>query len=150
MRISEICTRHVFHVPSTLSVREAAEKMRKCHVGALVVVDNPNGKRIPTGIITDRDIVVEMVGPGVDPQSLTVGDVMSPRPACCGETDDVLHAIEIMRKRGVRRLPVLDAKGSLVGMVTADDVIGGITRELNDLSRALVREQVREMQERPD
>jgi len=150
MRISEICTRHVFHVPSTLSVRDAAEKMRKCHVGALVVVDGPNGKRIPTGIITDRDIVVETVGPGVDPTALTVGDVMSTQPACCSEGDDVLHAIEIMRNRGVRRLPVLDAKGSLVGMVTADDVIGGITRELNDLSRALVREQVREMQERPE
>lgn len=150
MHISEICTRHVFHVPSTLSVRDAAEKMRKCHVGALVVVDNPNGKRVPTGIITDRDIVVETVGPGVDPQSLSVGDVMSRQPACCAESDDVLHAIEIMRNRGVRRLPVLDAKGNLVGMVTADDVIGGITRELNDLSRALVHEQVREMQERPD
>lgn len=150
MRVSEICTRHVFHVSSATSVREAAEKMRKCHVGALVVVDNPNGKRIPVGIITDRDIVVTVVAPGIDAKSLTVGDVMSRDTACCEETDDLLRTIEIMRNRGVRRLPVLDAKGSLVGMVTADDVVGGITRELNDLSRALVREQVREMQVRSD
>ena len=150
MRISDICTRHVFHVPSTASIRDAAEKMRKCHVGALVVVDNPNGQRMPVGIVTDRDIVVEVVAPGVDPASITVGDVMSRQPAWCGETDDVLRAIDVMRNRGVRRLPVLDAKGNLVGMVSADDVVGGITRELNDLSRALVREQVREMQERSD
>ena len=150
MRISDICTRHVFHVPSVTSIRDAAEKMRKCHVGALVVVDNPNGKRIPIGIVTDRDIVMEVVAPGIDPQSLTVGDVMSRQTACCAETDDLLQAIEVMRKRGVRRLPVLDAKGSLVGMVTADDVVGGITRELHDLSHALVHEQVREMQERSD
>ena len=150
MRISDICTRHVFHVAPTVSVREVAEKMRKCHVGALVVMDQPNGKRVPVGIVTDRDIVISVVALGVDPQSLAVGDIMSREPATCAETDDLLRAIEIMRNRGVRRLPVLDGKGNLAGMVTADDISGGITRELNDLSRALVREQVREMQQRAD
>jgi len=150
VRISDVCTRHVFHISSAASIREAAAKMRKCHVGALVVVDNPNGKRKPVGVVTDRDVVMEVVAPGIDAQALTVADIMSRKPACCSESDDLLHAIEIMRNRGVRRLPVLDAKGNLAGMVTADDIVGGITRELSDLTRAQVSEQVREMQERSD
>ena len=150
MRISDICTRHVFHIAPIASVREAAEKMRKCHVGALVVMDQPNGKRVAAGIVTDRDIVVGVVAAGIDPQSLTVADIMSRNPATCGETDDLLRAIEIMRSRGVRRLPVLDGDGNLSGIVTADDISGGITRELNEMSRALVGEQVREMQQRTE
>jgi CBS domain-containing protein len=150
MRISDICTRHVFDIAPSASVREAAEKMRKCHVGALVVIDPPNGKRVPIGIVTDRDIVVSIVAPGIDAKTLTVGDVMSTHPATCVENEDLLHAIDTMRKRAVRRLPVLNAEGGLAGMVTSDDVFGGLTREMNDLSRVFVGEQVREMQERPD
>ena len=150
MRVSDICSRHVFHIAPSASIREAAEKMRKCHVGALVVVHQPNGERVPIGIITDRDIVVSVVAPGIDAQTLTVGDAMSAQPTSCGEDDDLLVAIAKMRTRGVRRLPVLNAKGGLAGMVTSDDIYGGLTREMNDLSSALVREQVREMQERPE
>ena len=148
MRIADICTKHVFHITATATIREAAEMMRKCHVGALVVAEKPNGERVPVGIVTDRDIVVSVIAPGVDMHTLTVGDVMSTRLATCSENDDLLIAIEAMRKRGVRRLPVLNTKGGLAGMVTSDDIYGGLTREMNDLSRALVHEQVREMQER--
>jgi CBS domain-containing protein len=149
MRISDICTRHVFDITASASVEEAAQRMRKCHVGALVVVDGSNHQRIPMGVITDRDIVIEVVAVNIAANTLSVKDIMSSKLATCGETDDLLQAIQLMRNRGVRRLPVVDGIGSLVGMVTADDIVGGITRELNDLSGALVREQVREMQERP-
>lgn len=148
MRISDICTRSVVHIGAAASVRDAAQAMRKNHVGAIVVVDQPNGERIPIGVITDRDIVVAIVASGVDPQSLTVGDVMSQPPATCSENEDIFDAIQTMRDRGVRRLPVLNAKGGLAGVLSTDDIYGALSTHTGELSRALTREQVREMQAR--
>lgn len=148
MRISDISTRRVVHASRDMSVRAAAELMRKQHVGALVVVDQPNGERIPIGIVTDRDIVVAVVAKGVDPQSLTVGDVMSRNPAICGENEDLFDAIETMRKRAVRRLPVLNSKGGLAGIVTTDDIYGALSAHMGELSHALSREQAHEMEAR--
>lgn len=148
MRISDICTRNVVHISAIASVREAAESMRKNHVGALIVIDQPNGERIPIGVITDRDIVVTVVAPGVDPQSLTVGDVMSRPPVTCGEDEEIFDAIHTMRDRGVRRLPVLNAKGGLAGVLSTDDIYGALSTHAGELSHALTREQVREMQSR--
>jgi CBS domain-containing protein len=145
MRISEICTRNVVHIGATASVREAAQTMRKNHVGALVVIDQPNGERIPIGVITDRDIVVSVVAPGVDPQALTVGDVMSRPPATCGEEQDIFDAIQTMRARGVRRLPVLNAMGGLAGMLSTDDIHGALSMHSGELSHALTHEHVHEM-----
>lgn len=148
MRISDICTRNVIHIGAAASVREAAEKMRKHHVGSIVVVDKPNGERIPVGIITDRDIVVAVVAPGVEAQSLIVGDVMSRQPATCSEDEDIFGAIETMCGRGVRRLPVLNAKGGLAGMLSTDDIYGALSTHMKELGRTLSHEQVHEMQAR--
>lgn len=148
MRVSDICTRKAVHIGPAASVREAAELMRKNHVGALVVVDQPNGERIPVGVITDRDIVVSVVAAAVDAESLTVGDAMSRAPATCNENEEIFDAILTMRKRGVRRLPVLNAKGGLAGMLAADDINGALSTHMLELSRALMREQVHEMQAR--
>jgi CBS domain-containing protein len=84
----------------------------------------------------------------VDPQAVTVGDVMSRNPATCGEDEELFDAIQTMRERGVRRLPVLNAKGGLVGMLAADDVNGALSSHMVELSHALTREQVKEMQSR--
>src|SRR5512135_131176 len=146
MRISDICTRDAVHIHAAASVRDAAEMMRTHHVGALVVVDQPNGERIPVGMITDRDIVVSVVAAGVDPLSLAVGDVMTRLPATCSEDEDVFEAIETMCDRGVRRLPVVNAKGGLAGMLSTDDVFGALSTHARELSHALTREQVREIQ----
>jgi CBS domain-containing protein len=145
MRISDICTQNVVHIGANASVRDAAQAMRKHHVGALVVTDQPNGERIPIGVITDRDIVVSVVAPGVDPQALTVGDVMSRPPATCSEDADIFDAIQTMRVRGVRRLPVLNAKGGLAGMLSTDDIHGALSTHTGELSYALTHEQAHEM-----
>lgn len=148
MRIADICTRQVVHIGATASLREAAETMRTRHVGTIVVVDQPSGERVPVGILTDRDIVVAVVAEDVDVGSLTVADVMSRRVATCSEDQDLFEAIAIMRERGVRRLPVLDAKGGLAGLVAADDVFSALAECLRDLSGALAREQAQEMEAR--
>ena len=145
MRIADIHTRRVVHIGTGASVREAAELMRTRHVGALVVVDQPNGERIPVGMVTDRDIVLAVVAPGVNVEALTVGDVMTKPVVTCSEDQDLFAAIELMRERGVRRLPVLNAKGGLAGIVAADDIYNAIGTHMRELSLALAREQVHEM-----
>lgn len=148
MRIIDICTRHVIHIAPDAPIAAAAESMRRHHVGALVVVDQPNGERVPVGMITDRDIVVAVLASGVDPDAVSVRDVMSSPVTCCGESQELFDAIRLMRERGVRRLPVLNLHGGLAGMVAADDVYGALASHLRELSYALTREQVQEMQTR--
>lgn len=146
MRIADICTHDVVQVAADASLNEAAETMRKRHVGALVVTEQPNGERIPVGMITDRDIVLAVVAHGVAPESLTAGDVMTHPLATCREDEELFDAIQTMRDRGVRRLPVLNASGGLAGMVAADDIFSALGTHMRDLSQVLGHEQAREMQ----
>lgn len=148
MRIADICTHDVVYIDPAASLREAAETMRNYHVGSVVVVSRPDGEIVPVGIITDRDIVLAVIAPGVSLDALTVGDVMTRRVATCEEDQDLFDAIEIMREHGIRRLPVLNAKGGLTGMIAADDIYGALGMFMRELSRAMVREQVHEMEAR--
>jgi len=148
MRAAEICTRHVVYIDRRASVREAAQSMRANHVGALVITEQPNGERVPAGIITDRDIAISVVAAGIQPENLTVEDVMSGNLATCTESEDLFDIIATMLARSVRRLPVVNDKGGLVGMISADDLYGALSTHLRMLSQALAREQVREMEAR--
>lgn len=148
MRIADICTRDVVQIAANASLDEAAETMRRRHVGALVVTEQPNGEHIPVGIITDRDIVLAVVAPGVPPETLTAGDVMTHPLATCREDEELFDAIQTMRERGVRRLPVLNAKGGLAGIVAADDIFSALGAHMRDLSQVLGHEQARETQVR--
>ncbi|AND68477.1 hypothetical protein ATSB10_10230 [Dyella thiooxydans] len=148
MHAAEICTRHVVYIDRKASIREAAQSMRGHHVGALVITDQPNGERVPAGIITDRDIAIAVVAAGIQPENLTVEDVMNRNVATCTESEDLFDIITTMLARSVRRLPVVNDKGGLVGMVSADDLYGALSTHLRMLSQALAREQVREMEVR--
>lgn len=148
MHAAEICTHHVVHIARTASIREAAQSMRNHHVGALVVTDQPNGERVPVSVLTDRDIAVAVVAAGIDPDTVTVEDVMSQDVAVCAESEDLFDIIATMLTRGVRRLPVLNDKGGLAGMVSTDDAYAALSTHLRMLSQTLAREQVREMKVR--
>ncbi|HEU0278082.1 MAG TPA: CBS domain-containing protein [Rhodanobacteraceae bacterium] len=148
MRVADICTRRTVHTEASASVRAAAELMRKRHVGSLIVTESPGSERGSLGILTDRDIVLAVTASGADPDSLTVGDVMTRSPATCAEDDDLFDAIRIMRTRGVRRLPVVDAEGNLAGIISADDIYGTLGAQLCELGLALTREHVRELETR--
>ena len=145
MAIGEICSRQVIFTRKSESVRQAAQLMREYHVGALVVAEESGGKLVPIGILTDRDIAVGIVAKGLDAETLSVGEVMTPEPLAVRESAGVSETIELMRSRGVRRLPVVDANGVLIGIVTADDFIDLLAEELNALARMISREQRREM-----
>jgi CBS domain-containing protein len=145
MRVAEICTRSVVCVPLPSTVRDAAEIMRERHVGSVVVVDRCDAGQEPVGILTDRDIVISVVAPGVLPEVMTVCDVMSRPLYTCDENEDLLTAIRTMREKGVRRLVVTNRVGGLVGILSVDDAYHALGTQLRELDRAVEREQIREV-----
>jgi CBS domain-containing protein len=144
MPVGEICNRAVVVAEKTLSVREAAQLMRSRHVGDVVVVEQRNGSRHPVGIVTDRDIVVEVVAAGVNPDALTVADITGPDLATVSESEGVYEALHTMRSKGVRRIPVVDRDGGLVGIVTLDDLLSLLAEEMTELAKLVSREKQRE------
>ena len=144
MQVAQACTRNVVGVEPSCTVSEAARIMRKRHVGTVVVFEAGAVGRSPIGLLTDRDIVVSVVAPGISPDVITVGDVMSLPLYTFGEEADLLDAIRCMRDKGVRRLVILDRAGDLAGILSLDDAYSALTSQLADLRRAVGREQVRE------
>lgn len=149
MRIGEICIRDVVCAGRSTSVQDAARLMRSHHVGNVVVVDNRAGDRIPVGIVTDRDITVGVVASGADALQLTVEDIMGPELITAPENQGAFETVEQMARSGVRRLPVVDRHGLLVGIVTVDDLVEFLTMHLSELSRAIARERRKEIEARP-
>ena len=144
-KIGEICNREVVFVSRETTVAAAAKLMRHHHVGSLVVVDEvTGGRRVPVGIVTDRDVVVEITAMDLDPAVITVGDIMDPELLTARESEGVLETMEIMRYKGVRRLPIVGAEGELVGIITIDDLLEILAEELGELARIVAREQSRE------
>ena len=147
--IASVCNRAVAFTTRDATVASAAKLMRHGHVGSLVIVDQMNGgKRVPVGMVTDRDIIVEVIATGLDPAVITVGDIMSQDLVVGRESDSVLETLEVMRFKGVRRLPTVDRDGQLVGIVTVDDLLEILAEELNELARIVAREQSHEVSTR--
>jgi CBS domain-containing protein len=126
----------------------AAKLMRQYHIGDVIVTRDENGRRIPLGIVTDRDVVLGVVAPELSPTTLTVGDIMGQELITAGENEDVFDAVERMRNKGVRRMPIVQDDGTLVGIVSIDDVIEVLAEEMNSLARLISREQLHEQQTR--
>ncbi|MDH3673025.1 MAG: CBS domain-containing protein [Gammaproteobacteria bacterium] len=149
MSIGDICNREVVLVDRDSSVRDAARLMRAHHVGDLVVAEERDGRRVPIGILTDRDIVIEVIAEDVDVGSVAIGDVMSFKLLTAREEDDTFDTIKLMQTKGVRRLPVVDKQGQLVGIVTIDDLIDLLAETLMDVAGLIAYEQKREERIRP-
>lgn len=149
MRIGDICIRDVVCADRSTPVQDAARLMRSHHVGNVVVVDNRAGGQIPVGIVTDRDIVVGVVAFGTDVPQLTVEDIMGPELITASEDQGAFETVEQMARGGVRRLPVVDRRGLLVGIVTVDDMVEFLTMHLSELSKAITRERRKEIEARP-
>ena len=144
MAVGEICNREVVIAEKALTVVDAAQLMRKHHVGDLVVVEEKDGRRHPVGIVTDRDIVVEVVAAEVNPDALKVGDIMGPEVATVRESEGLFEALRYMRDKGVRRMPVVDREGGLVGILTLDDLLSLLAEEMTELAKLVSHERQRE------
>jgi CBS domain-containing protein len=148
MTIAEFCNREVVFATREMSLPEAAQLMREHHVGDLVVVDEVEGERVPVGIVTDRDIVIEIIAKSLDLNKFSVGDIMGRQLASVQEQEGVFETIRLMRSKGIRRIPVVNQEGGLVGIVSADDILDLLAEEMTELAKVAPREQEREAKTR--
>jgi CBS domain-containing protein len=148
MSIGEFCNRDVVCASRETSVVEAADLMRHHHVGDVIVADQKGARRIPVGIVTDRDIVVEVVAAGLDPKVLKLADLLEERLATVSEDEAYAATIYQMVERGVRRMPVVNAAGNLVGIITSDDLLLQLATPLAEVSELARRGRQLEIQKR--
>ena len=124
-----------------------SQLMRQHHIGALVVVDAQEKAR-PVGIVTDRDLVLELMAEGLDPSVFTAGDIMSVNLVNATPEMDEMDAVELMKRHRLRRLVIVDDEGRLAGIVTMEDVLEQLARELANLAEGLAGARDREIVER--
>ncbi len=148
MRVGEVCNREVVVIDKDESVKVAAELMRRYHVGNVVVVEGQGGRRMPVGIVTDRDLVLKVLLPGLAPEDLAVRDVASAPLATVASRESLFVAMEIMEAKAVRRLPVVEDDGSLGGILTVDDLSELLTGLQGQLAGVVNRQRQKEARKR--
>lgn len=149
MDVSGFCNSEVVMAGIEISIIEAAAIMRENHVGDIVIARHENGKYFPSGILTDRDIALSIVVKGVDPETTTVGNVMSFDLTTVKQHDDLMHVIELMHDKGIRRMPIVDADGAVSGIITVDDILSLMSDMLISMARLVDGQQRREDRMRP-
>ena len=137
MNIGEVCSRDVYIVRAAEPLAEAIGEMHRRHVGALIVVEQEPGPVRPIGIVTDRDAIRAQVSQGAALSRLTVADAMTAHPFMLSDTCDLAEAIGRMSSRGVRRAPVVNESGDLVGIVSFDDLLPVVAEQLNALAKLI-------------
>lgn len=143
MNAGELSTRTVVFALAGNTVYHAAELMRRFDVGNVVVVREKFGRRRPIGIVTDRDIAIKVVAFGLDARQLDVDEVMVPDVVTVDEQMPIEEAAQVMRRRGVRRAPVVDERGGLVGILSFDDIVELVAEEMSHLAGLVRRQQAR-------
>lgn len=146
-RLKDFATAVVAVVEPETSALAAAQLMRKHHVGALVVVDAMEKSR-PVGILTDRDLVLALMAEGLNPEVFTAGDIMSVALVLANPDMDAMDAVALMRAHRLRRLVIVDETGRLTGIVTMEDILELLTRELTELAAGVIGARDREFEQR--
>lgn len=137
MNVGTICSRDLVSVEASTPLVEVARLMFSHHVGAVVVTKAPMDRPVPVGMITDRDITRVQLAGAADLSQISAELVMTHDPLVLEESLPLEEAIGRMRSRGVRRAPVVSTDGALIGLVSSDDLIAHVARELAGLSRLL-------------
>lgn len=144
MPISECANIGVVCCEADASITDVAALMRKHHVGDVIVVEKQDEDRVPIGIVTDRDIVIETVALEVDVKVFTASDLMSSPLITVQEDEGFVETLRVMREHKIRRMPVVTEAGTLYGIVTADDIINLLTLELSLMTGAIIEQPIRE------
>lgn len=149
MKVSEYCTRNVVYIGINESPLDAARLMREKNVGCVVIVNEETTKLVPVGILTDRDIAIEIVAEEVDPSAVTVLDVFCGTLITVNAQDDLDESLNLMMRKGVRRVPVVDYDGALIGIIAIDDYLEMMAEQLYDLvdvfKKASTKEVIKEV-----
>jgi CBS domain-containing protein len=143
MPVGEICIRNVIICNRSTTIHEAAQLMLQYNVGDVLVVDESGNKRIPVGVVTDRDIAMDVVASKLDPVLTLTGDLVKKAVITVREDSGVFETIQQMRMHGVRRMPVVDRDGGLVGILSIDDVVQLLAEEMSELAKLISKEQPR-------
>lgn len=136
MKVSEIMTRNPVCCWPSSSALSAALLMQETDSGIVPVIHDPFTPRL-VGVVTDRDLCLHVVAAGRDPASTWVDGCMTEDPVCCTEEDEVSHALELMKKHQIRRLPVVNEKHEIVGMLSLSDLVHKAGLEASVISAAL-------------
>lgn len=142
MNLGSICNREVLIATSAETLREAGRSMIEHNLGSVVVCEDRDGARRPIGILTDRDLMVALISAGRTAERIAIGDAMTRDPLVLHDDEGIEDAAERLRAHAVRRAPVVDAAGALVGIVAIDDLVDLLAEELDGISR-LIRRQLR-------
>jgi len=148
MNIGEMCSRVVVLAHRDTPLSEVSKLMREHHVGSVVIIEDSTRGRLPIGIITDRDIVIEVIAMDMDCNEVSAGDIMSGELVTVLEDESIINALRLMRRRGVRRLPVLTQTGTLAGIVTLDDIMEIVGEEFVGITKTIASEQSKELHSR--
>jgi CBS domain-containing protein len=144
MKLKELCTPDVVSCTAEINALHAARLMRDHHVGDLVILDENSEDGTPIGIVTDRDIVVEVLAKDLDPAKVTLREIMRVPLVLARASEEVEQALERMRTHGVRRVPMLDDEGKLAGIISLDDLLMRLAADAGALAQVIAREQDRE------
>ena len=143
MRVIDLSVHHVETITSDVSIRDCAKQLRDRHVGSLVVIDAENK---PLGMITDRDITIEVVAKELNPDKTSVGQVMTTPVVVAKAEENIVDALARMREFGIRRLPVVDEHGVLAGVVTNSNMLEELSMMLDSVVRNIKSSKTREVE----
>jgi len=135
MPISDLCSKNLISVVRGSTLQYAAQLMKQYHVGGIVIVDSDDGNK-PVGIVTDRDIVLEAVSENL-PLDTPVEEIMTKNVSTVKLKDGIASVVEKMELEGVRRMIVVDEKGNACGLVSSDDILQLLAKELSGLGKIL-------------
>lgn len=137
MKLENLCSHGVVAVDRSRTLQECAALMRTSHVGTLLVTEETSGGPQAAGLVTDRDLVIEAMAQGTAPAAATIGQIAMRKLVVLPAGADIDEAIETMRREGVRRLLVAAVDGRLVGVVSMDDLLDALAREMAGLAQAI-------------
>lgn len=141
MSLESLCRREIVCVDVNTTVLDATGMMEDMNVGCVIVIQNDR----PVGIVTDRDVVLRVVNKRLDPARCVVGDIMSLEVVTLKQNTGLYDALEQIKESGskVRRFPIVDENGAIKGIITLDDVIDLLGREMSDVAAIIESERPR-------
>jgi CBS domain-containing protein len=149
VRVGDYCKQPVVSVAPRDTLHYAARQMREHHVGDVVVVEDRGGALLPIGIVTDRDLAIEILASDTDPELVCVGDLVNDSLVTAHLDEELIAVLDKMSMAGVRRVPVVRRSGELAGILSLDDVLQLIAFQLTEVARVVSRQQEREARLRP-
>jgi CBS domain-containing protein len=146
--IGTVCRRRIVSVNAESTLIEAAALMREHHVGSLAIVTESREGKSVTGIVTDRDLVIDVLARGLDASKVLISDLASRSVVGVSEEDDLGDALAVMQANGVRRLLVTNREEHVVGIVSLDDLMDACASQLDGLAKVIRSGIEREVAER--